>query len=232
MSSSARSRRWSARVLAAVPALVVTASISTAGAQAGDPIVFDVTPPIQLTTPGSQVGITFTISDLPPCVAGSLVSLDSLDFQLTDPSGLGTIDSFTVSEPPGTVSSNFSPDMKALSLLFDSAFPCLDDGTTEVITAVVTLDVPAAVPLGTQLQLQGDARGFASPPDENYLAERTGLVLVVPDIPPLPPLPPPDPGGNGGEGAGGGSAGGGAIAAASGSAVAATAVSATPRFAG
>jgi hypothetical protein len=233
MSSSARSRRWSARVLAAVPALVVAASISTAGAQAVDPIVYDVTPPIQLTTPGSQVGITFTISDLPPCVAGSLVSLDSLDFQLTDPSMLSTIDSFTVSEPPGTVSSNLSPDMKALSLLFDSAFPCLDDGATEAITAVVTLDVPAAVPLGTQLSLEGVARGFASPPDEDYVTERTGLVLVAPDIPPLPPPPPPDPGGNGGDGAGGGgSAGGGAIAAPSGSAVAATAVSATPRFAG
>jgi hypothetical protein len=232
MSSSARSRRWSARILAVGSALLVAASVSTAGARAVDPIVYDVTPPLQLTTPGNQVGITFTIADTPPCGNEETTTLDSLDFELTDPSGLSTIASFTTSEPPGSVSSNLSPDMRALTLLFDSAFPCLN-GVTESITVVVTLDVPAGVPSGTQLTLEGDARGFAAPPGTDYVLTRTGLVLVAPDIPRLPPPPPPDPGGNGGLGSGGGgSTGGGAIAAPSGSAVAATAVSATPRFTG
>jgi hypothetical protein len=228
MKTPTRPRRGTAAALAVAATLVVVATVGTAGAQAVEPIVFTVTPPSQTTTPGTQVGVTFTVSDLPPCGADDIVTLDSLDFELSDPSGLSTIAGFSTSEPPGTVSSNLSPDMTALTLLFDSAFPC-SEGVTESITVVVTIDVPAGVPLGTQLSLDGVARGFASPPDDDYTVERTGFVLVAPDLPP----PPPDPGGNGGgSSGGGGSAGGGAGAAAPGSAVAATPVSATPRFAG
>jgi hypothetical protein len=123
-----------------------------------DPIAFGVSPPSQTTTPGTQVEITFTVSDVPPCVAGNLTSLDSLDFAVSDPSGLSTIASFTVSEPAGTYDGVFSSDMKALTLLFDSAFPCMN-GTTETITVVVTVDVPRGVPSGTQLTLHGNGGG-------------------------------------------------------------------------
>jgi hypothetical protein len=143
---------------------------------------------------------------------------------------LSTIDSFTVSEPPDTVASNISPDGRALTLLFDSAFPC-QNGTTETITVVVTVDVPSGVPSGTQRTLEGDARGFASPPGNDYLLTRTGLVLVE-EAPPPPPPPSTDPGGNGGAPAGGGPGSTPTGATGGVGAPAAAAVAATPRFAG
>jgi hypothetical protein len=191
MNVRARPGSWVGRVAAGVAAAVVAASVGTAGAQTGDPIAFDVDPPSQTTAPGTQVDVTFTVSDIPPCVAGTFVSLDSLDFGVSDPSGLSTIASFSDSETPGTVAAVFSPDMKSLSLLFDSAFPCLDDGTTEVITVVVTLTIPAGVPSGTQLTLTGDARGFADPPSDDYLLQRTATVLVASPPPVVFTLTPP-----------------------------------------
>jgi hypothetical protein len=168
------------------------------------------------------------VSDVPPCWSDDITTLDSLDVGLTDPSLLSTIDSFTTTEPPGTYASNLSPDMRTLTILFDSAFPCLD-GTTESISVVVTLDVPSGVPSGTQLTLDGDARGFATPPGDDYLAQRTATVLV--QNPPPPPPPTPDPP----DDDGGGPAGGGGAAPVPGrgaTAVAATAVRATARFTG
>jgi hypothetical protein len=195
------------------------------------PVVFTLTPPAQTTEPGSQVQATFTIADTPPCGADHITTLDSLDVELSDPSGLSTIAGFSTSEAPGTVSDNLSPDMTALTLLFDSAFPCME-GATESITVVVTLNVPAGVPSGTQLDLEGDARGFADPPGTDYLLTRTGLVLVE-EPPPPPPPPSTDPGGNGGEPAVGGP-GSTPVGATSrgGAPAAATPVRATARFTG
>jgi hypothetical protein len=104
MKTPTRPRRGTAALLAVAATLVVVATVGTAGAQATDPIVFAVNPPSQTTTPGTQVDLTFTVSDDPPCADSSITTLDSLDFTLADPSGLPTIDSFTTSEPPGTVS--------------------------------------------------------------------------------------------------------------------------------
>jgi hypothetical protein len=204
--SRTRSPRRTGRVLAGgVAAVVVAGSLGTAGGQVVDPIVFTVDPPVQLTLPGTQVTLTFTVSDLPPCADGDLVTLDSLDFLLTDPSDLSTIDGdFSTTEPSGTYSATLSPDMEALTILFDSAILCENPSgplppSTKSVTVDVTLDVPAGVPLGTQLSLRGDARGFNSPTD--YFAQRTGFVLVA-ETPP----PPPE-GGNGSPG--GGAPGGG-----------------------
>jgi hypothetical protein len=238
----ARTSRRIGSLIAGIAA-VLAASVATAGAQAGDPILYDVDPPIQLTAPGNQVEMTFTISDFPPCADDNLTTLDSLDFTLSDLSGMSTIHGFSDSEPPGTVSSNLSPDSTALTLLFDSAVLCENPSgapppTTKSVTVVVTLDVPAEVPLGTLLSLEGVARGFATPPNQDYTAERTGFVLVAePPPPPPPPTPPPAPG-DGGTGPGGGTSGGGTSggggtgAAGPGSAMAATAVRATARFTG
>ncbi|MGH9015889.1 MAG: hypothetical protein ACRDZ1_18405, partial [Acidimicrobiia bacterium] len=55
------------RVVAGVAVLVAAASVGTAAAQAGDQVVFDVTPPAQTTAPGTQVDVTFAVSDVPPC---------------------------------------------------------------------------------------------------------------------------------------------------------------------
>jgi hypothetical protein len=68
----ARTSRRIASLVAGIPALGLAASTGTAGAQAADPIVYNVEPPIQLTLPGTQVGITFTISPVPPCADGNL----------------------------------------------------------------------------------------------------------------------------------------------------------------
>jgi hypothetical protein len=236
MKGRTRLRGPAGSLLAGVAALLLAASVGTAGAQAVIPIVYDVTPPLQLTTPGTQVGITFTISDFPPCADGDLLTLDSLDFTLTDPSGLSTIAGFSDSEPAGSVSSNLSPDMTALTLLFDSAVLCENPPgapppKTKSVTVVVTLAVPAQVPLGTLLSLEGDARGFVSPPNEDYTASRTGFVLVAETPPPPPPPPPPAPG----DGAGAGApadGGAGSVSGVTPNAVAATAVRATPRFIG
>jgi hypothetical protein len=234
----ARTRRRVGSLLVGVAALVLAVSVGTAAAQAGDPIVYDVDPPLQLTTPGTQVGITFTISDFPPCADDNLVTLDSLDFTLSDPSGMSTIQGFSDSEPPGTVSSTLSPDMTQLTLLFDSAFLCENPPgapppTTKSVTVVVTLDVAAAVPLGTLLSLEGVARGFAAPPNQDYTAERTGFILVAETPPPPPPPPPPGPGdgGTGSDGGAGVGAGTGSVGGAQ-RAPAATAVRGTARFTG
>jgi hypothetical protein len=200
MKTPTRPRRCAAALLVAATALVAAASVGTAGAQATEPIVFTVSPPSQTTTPGTQVDLTFTVSDVPPCADANITTLDSFDFTLTEPSGLATIDSFTISEPAGTYSENFSPDMKALTILFDSAFPCQNPSgappaVTETITAVVTIDVPGGVPPGTQLSLAGDARGFAQDAQTSgdYQLRRTGTVLVTAPPPPAtiavsPPL--------------------------------------------
>jgi hypothetical protein len=191
MKAPTRPRRGTAALLA-VAALVVIASVGTAGAQVVEPIVFTVSPPSQTTTPGTQVDLTFTVSDVPPCADANITTLDSLDFTLADPSGLPTIDSFTVSEPPGTYSPVFTPDMRTLTILFDSAFPCENapgapPAVTETITVVVTIDVPAGVAPGTQLSLHGDARGFAQDPQTSgdYQIRRTGTVLVTAPPPPV-----------------------------------------------
>jgi hypothetical protein len=128
------------------------------------------------------------------------------------------------------VSINNSPDGRAVTLLFASAFPC-SNGTTETITVALTLNVPAGVPSGTQLIITGDARGFASPGDGDYFLRRTATVLV--EDPPPPP-PPPDPGDGSGDGTGDGAAPGAGAGTASGvtPAAAATSVRATARFTG
>jgi hypothetical protein len=192
MKTPTRPRRGTAALLAVAAALVVAASVGAAGAQATDPIVFTVSPPSQTTTTGTQVDLTFTVSDAPPCADGSLTSLDSLDFAVSDPSGLSTIASFTTSEPPGTVNAVFAPDMRSLAILFDSAMPCENapgapPAVTETITVVVTIDVPAGVPPGTQLSLHGDARGFAQDPQTSgdYQIRRSGTVLVTAPPPPV-----------------------------------------------
>jgi hypothetical protein len=174
------------------------------------------------------------VSDFPPCGSDDTTTLDSLDFELTDPSGLSTIDSVTSNEDD--VSVNISPDGRALTLLFGDAFPCLN-GTTETTTVVIALNVPAGVPSGTQLTLDGDARGFASPGEGDYLLQSTATVLV--EDPPPPP-PPPDPGDGSGDGTGDGSTPGAGAAPGAGAgtvsgvtpAAAATSVRATARFTG
>jgi hypothetical protein len=189
MNSLWRSLTRSPRVLPIVAALVVvgvlTGLVGTATAQTGDPVLFDVTPPTQTTAPGTTVDVTFTVSDVPPCDDANLVTLDSLDFTVTG--GQSTIASFTTSEPGGSYGASFSPDATSLSILFDEGLPCENSpgpppAETESITVVVTVNVPAGVPSGTQVTLTGDARGFSTPPDDEYLLQRTATVLV--QIPP------------------------------------------------
>jgi hypothetical protein len=189
---------WLVAGLVTVVSAVGGGPATSVGAQAGDPVVVTVNSPL-VTQPGSQVTFTFTISDVPPCGANEITTLDSADFVVTDPSGLSTIAGFTTNQGPGSVSSNLSPDKKALTLLFDSAFPC-DMGTTSQVTIDVTIDVPAAVPLGTTLTLDGTFRGFGTSANSDYTVEAQGVALVA--EPAAPPTPPPA-GGNGSAGNGG-----------------------------
>jgi hypothetical protein len=215
-------------------AALVVASFGPAGAQSVDPIAFGVSPPSQTTTPGTQVEITFTVSDVPPCVAGNLTSLDSLDFAVSDPSGLSTIASFTVSEPAGHFCQQHvsgragADDPLRLGLPVDEQHDRDDHRRGD-------RGRPEGGASGTQLTLQGDARGFAAPPGNDYLLTRTGLVLVE-EAPPPPPPPSTDPGGNGGGPPVGGEPGSTPAGASGGlrtpAAATATPVRATPRFAG
>ncbi|HEY3096410.1 MAG TPA: hypothetical protein VGK05_06195 [Acidimicrobiia bacterium] len=206
--------------------------MATAGPPAVDPALVTVNSP-QVTEPGNQITFTFTISDVPPCGANEIVSLDSADFVLTDPSGLSTVAGFTTNQPPGTISSNLSPDGTMLTLLFDSAFPC-SNATTAPVVIDVTIDVPAGVPLGSILTLDGSFRGFATSTNQDYLVEGQGLALVAESASPSPPpssTPPATPG----DGSGGDAAASGTSVSVTGvtpSAAVATAVRSTARFTG